>query len=68
MTAPADAILDALPLALAAFAPDGALLACNAPMAALLGDGAPPADWPGMLRRLAFRGLLGDGAPEDRVA
>ncbi len=68
MTAPADAILDALPLALAAFAPDGALLACNAPMAALLGEGAPPAGWHGTLRRLAFRGVLGDGAPEERVA
>ena len=61
MTAPADAILDALPLALAAFAPDGALLACNAPMAALLGDGLWDAlSWLGLgvPAVLGMRGLL----------
>ena len=67
MTAPAG-LLDSLPFALAAFGADGALLATNAPMAALLGEAAPPADWHGFLRRLAFRGILGDGAPEERVA
>ena len=62
------ATLDALPLALAAFGEEGALVLSNAPMRALLGEGASLQDWPCFLRRLAFRGLLGEGAPEERVA
>ncbi len=67
MTSPLPVALDALPLALAAFGPDGAPLLANAPMRGLLG-GQAPAAWEEFLRRLAFRGLLGDGAPEECLA
>ncbi|MFL1460955.1 PAS-domain containing protein [Roseococcus sp. DSY-14] len=64
---PAAAALDALPLALAAFGPDGAPLLANAPMLALLGGEVLP-PWGEFLRRLASRGVLGEGPPAEGAA
>ncbi|MCW8086033.1 PAS-domain containing protein [Sabulicella glaciei] len=63
--------LDALPFSFAAFAEHGRLILCNEAMRQHLGLARAEAealDWTAFLRRLAFRGLLGDGAPEERAA
>ncbi|WP_207539785.1 PAS-domain containing protein [Sabulicella rubraurantiaca] len=63
--------LDALPFSFAAFAAHGRFVLCNEGMRQHLGLARAEAealDWAGFLRRLAFRGLLGDGAPEERAA